>query len=182
MVPDRSSATMRPSGKAATARRASSVPDDEPASVVEKISVPFRSNARMAPPPPGAETAATIVPGAPAATACGIPATGIVPRYEPFALYIWMRPMPSDTSTRPSAWATAMPVGSTNVAAAAKLARLIRCDRIPFGSNMRTERPSVLRSSRIRARIEPSGAAATARGASRCESPPTAASNPPAYS
>ena len=180
-VPVRSSAMMRPSGAAATARRASSMPDDEPASAVEKISVPFGSNTRMAPPPPGVETATAVVPGAPAATAWGIPSTGIVPLYEPFALYIWMRPSPSDTSMRPSG-ATAMPVGSMNEDAGEKPARSIWRDRAPSGPNTRTERPSVPWLSRIRARIEPPGAAATARGASRCESPSSAAENPPAYS
>ena len=75
-----------------------------------------------------------------------------------------------------------MPVGSMNENAGAKSARTIWRDRVPFGSNMRTERPSVPWLSRIKARIEPSGAAATARGASLCESPSSAASNPPAYS
>ena len=75
-----------------------------------------------------------------------------------------------------------MPVGSMNEAVVEKSARLIWCDRVPLGWNTRTERPSVPWLSRIRARIEPSGAAATARGASRCESPSSAASNPPAYS
>ena len=47
---------------------------------------------------------------------------------------------------------------------------------------MRTERPLVLRGSRIRARIEPSGAAAAALGASRWLSPSKAAENLPASS
>ena len=75
-----------------------------------------------------------------------------------------------------------MPVGSMNEDAGKKPARSIWRDRAPLGSNMRTERPSVPWLSRIRARIEPPGAAATARGASRCESPSSAAENPPAYS
>ena len=180
MVPDRSRTTMRPSGKDATAIGPDSMPDDEPASVVEKINVPFTSNTRTASP-----AAATIWPDGPAATAFGLPTPAIVLLYEPSALYSWMRPLlrsSSDIMMRPSAGATAMPVGLMNEEAAEKSPRMIWRDRLPFGSNMRTERPSVLRSSRIRARIEPSGAAAAARGASRWLSPPRAVENLPASS
>ena len=179
MVPDRSRTTMRPSGKAATAIGPASMPDDEPAFVVEKIAVPFRSNTRMESP-----AAAIIRPGGPAATACGLPTPWIVRLYEPSESYSWMRPLPrssSATMMRPSG-AAAMPVGLANEAAWAKSARIIWCDRLPFGSNTRTERPSVLRSSRIRARIEPSGATATALGASRWLSPSRAVKNLPASS
>ena len=187
MAPVRSSAMMRPSGATATEIGPDSTPDDEPASVMDRASVPFW-NTRMASAPPSRPSAeaATVMPdGPPAASACGAPSTGIVPLYEPSALYIWMRPLPrssSDIAMRPSAGTTATPVGSMSEDAGEKPPRMIWRDRAPSGPNTRTERSSVLRWSRIRARIEPSGAAATARGASRCESPSSAAENPPAYS
>ena len=102
MVPDRSSATMRPSGKAAVEIGSASMPDDEPASVMVMAAVPLWWNMRRLLSP---ASAAIIVPdGPPAATACGRITPDIVRLYDPSASYTWMRRLSrssSDIAIRP---------------------------------------------------------------------------------
>ena len=174
---------MRPPWSNATARGSASIPDDEPAAVMERASVLSEWNTCTLAAPPAADTAA-IRPAGPAATAFGPSTPGIVLLYEPSALYSWMRPLLrslSDMAMRPGgAEETAMPVGSTNELAGNEVGSISR-DRVPFGWNARTER-SELWVSVTRTRIEPSDAAAAARGADRGGSSPKAAENLPASS